>query len=1083
MSLKRISVLFLAMTMSILYAGTVGTIAGRVIDDKTGEGLPGVNVSILEKNNIGTSTDLEGDFFIGNLSVGLYSVRVSMMGYSPVTMENIRVIIDQTTRVTFRLKEQIIEGHEVVVVAERALVEKDVTVKKVVRSAEEIQNLPARDLTEMLTLQSGIIQIKGNQSIGGFEERGIEEIHVRGGRGAEIGYMIDGMYIENPIYGGIGKGSRLNKYAIREMESLTGVFTAEYGDAMSMIVNYITDSGGKNYRGKLTYETSNLGQLSSEQDRLRNSQKIVGSLSGPIIQGSDRLTFHISGDYTTGAYRVLKFDDKVFADGDPQNGNNNVNKVNWLDRVAGWRAFGFDDTWDVFSKLTWKISNQKELNFSYWAIDSKFQTYDRFYQFYEEGKNVNHKWSSLFAAEFRHQLSQKTYYTLRASRFTQEMKIQVENGDMDVDGYPDWVEYERNTEARGLHQGIDYKGECDIPFIENVLPGNARENLTDIEYIFEAYGEGCRPVDLYYFTRTETQALYNPNDYVSRDTIHLGFGESIILHAYDKILLKPSATNRAVPYNNGNLIIRLVELDYTADNGETKTWHYGDALTDYLQEGQFTSWDVMYFPDSTYNLRSAPPSGYTPEQVAAMYDSLYYTRYYEYFSAGSDRYRHYTKTVSDELRFDITSRVTKHHQLRGGIDVKRHLITFDEAQLPWLDEPYIEDYGQAGQNKNTGFKAFLYGTGEKSPMEISTYVQDKIEYPWMTINLGLRFDIQNSLDTSWIDPRNTSSGLEASKWKMLWSPRIGISHVITDKATFTFGYGRFYQNPTYRNIYMNDKLNLKSSSPLVGNAHAVAQRVSSYEFGLNWQFVDYWGLSLVGWSKDYSDLASTERVKAFPYSYSVVVPYDYGTARGLDMRLERRGGGAWGADIQYTLSRATSNRADAWEGYRSTDTQESMPKKEVLMSYDRTHDFTITGSYRFNEKNSPKVYGVYPLNKTNVSLTLMTVSGSPYTPYDINLKRPGATNSERMPWFIQTNLAVRKKFKLMGLDWSSGLIVRNLFNRANVVDIYEETGSPTDPGRDNTKLIEEGLRSSTYFDVPSNFSDPRQIDITFEAAF
>ncbi|PIZ65224.1 MAG: hypothetical protein COY19_08245, partial [Candidatus Marinimicrobia bacterium CG_4_10_14_0_2_um_filter_48_9] len=241
-------------------------------------------------------------------------------------------------------------------------------------------------------------------------------------------------------YGGIGKGTRINKYAVRELEVQTGVFSAEYGDAMSSIVNYISFTGGADYEAKLTLEGSNLGPVAQQNDRLRNYQKIAGRFSGPVIPGSgDKFTFSISGDMTTGAYRVLNLDDKVY---DPNNiggQQNNANAVNWLDRNSGFRSFGFDDTYDVFTKLHWRIDNYKQMNLTYWFVNSEFKVYDRNYQYYEEGKNVNRKWSERWNLEFRQQLNKKTYYTISAARFTQQMKMSVENGDMDGDGYPDWV--------------------------------------------------------------------------------------------------------------------------------------------------------------------------------------------------------------------------------------------------------------------------------------------------------------------------------------------------------------------------------------------------------------------------------------------------------------------------------------------------------------------------------------------------------------------------------------------------------------------------------------------------------------------
>ena len=1070
---------------SLAWASTEGTITGTVTDAATGEPLPGVNV-MIPSLRLGTATDMVGDYFIQNIPVGLYTVEVGMIGYAKVTMSDVRVIMDQTMRINFSLEDEIIGGEEIIVVADRPLVEKDVTVKKMVRTAEEIKNLPARNLTEMLTLQSGIIQIKSAEyGIPGFEDRGIEEIHVRGGRASEIGYTIDGMYIENPIYGGLGKGTRLNSLAVQEFIVQTGVFDAEYGDAMSSIVNNITKTGTDRYEGSFEWETSNLGPVSAEQDRLRDYNKYAGSLSGPLIPGLKNLTFHVSADYTSSAYDVLKFDDLVYIENDPGNRINNENKVHWLDREAGWRAFGYDRTFDIFTKLHWKIGAYKQLNFSHWYVNSDYKTYNRWNQFYEEGKNVSRKWSERYHLEFRHQLSEKTYYTVNFSRFTQQMEMNVENGDMDGDGYPDWVEYKIGTEARGMHQGVEYNGQCDIPYEsgQKFSPGVTVLNDAPFSKFLEAWGPGCLRVQVRYYDRASESAPYDdPFD------ISLRVGEQLEIGPWDKIFVKRlfsdvDLNGMTSNKSNGSLIDPLDSLEYKDKAGVTHMWHIGDPMDKFLAEGQYTNFAYMLYPDSTYDLYSNP-SGMGIDQIQAMRDSLYYIFYYEFGSGGADRYRHHTKSVTDELKIDLTTRVNKHHQLRGGLDVKRHLITFDETQLPWLDTPYGETYGLPGTIKrDSKLEELIYGTGEKSPIEIGAYLRDKLDYPWMTINMGVRVDIQNSLDSSWADPRRSVSGKVPTDWNVLWSPRLGISHVITDKATFTFGYGRYYQNLTYRNIYLNDADDLTTALPILGNSHVQAQSVSSYEFGLNWEFVDFWRLGVVGWSKDYSDLASTERVQAFPYSYSVVVNYDYGSARGLDVSLTKRGGGDWSTVIQYTLSRATANRADAWEGYRSSDTPESMPKKEVLMNYDRTHNMTITGGYNFSKKNSPKIYGRYPLNNAAVHMTLVAISGSPYTPFDINLNRSGATNSERMPWYIETNLAARKHFKLMGTTWTAGLIVRNIFNRENVIDIYEETGSPEDPGRRASDAIENGYASLTVYDRPYYYSDPRKIDLTLEFSF
>ena len=87
------------------------------------------------------------------------------------------------------------------------LVEKGSDFKKITMNKEAIENLPIRNVSELYNLQSqGRVQSRST-GIPDHEERGLQEVHVRGGRSGEIAYMIDGMYIRNPIYGGIRNGT------------------------------------------------------------------------------------------------------------------------------------------------------------------------------------------------------------------------------------------------------------------------------------------------------------------------------------------------------------------------------------------------------------------------------------------------------------------------------------------------------------------------------------------------------------------------------------------------------------------------------------------------------------------------------------------------------------------------------------------------------------------------------------------------------------------------------------------------------------------------------------------------------------
>ena len=971
-----------------LSAGTVGKLVGSVIDAGTGEPLPGCNVVIVG-TTMGAATDIDGYFYILNVPPGTYRVMASMIGFQRVEKSNVRITMNQTSTVNYRLNIEAIEGETVEVVAERPMVEKDVTVKKVVLSGDEIRTAPVADLTEMLTLQSGVVAINyQSYGIPGMAERGVEEIHVRGGRSGEVGYVFDGMYIENPTYGGIGIGTRLNKFAIEEMVNETGVFSAEYGDALSMMVNYVTKTGDfQDYEGLFRWRTSEIGgSLIEEGDflypgRLQGLGDFAGAFGGPIPGLKGKVSFYVSGEMTRERYRVVKFDDNIWTKG-PLPGNNpyhpgtnffypyNPNDPNDhsdpLDTKASWKALGYKNVNDMYTKLAWRISPSINLQFTNWIVDSEQKYYgndneSELFRFYPEGKNVIKLNSDRQSLEWRHQITPSTYYSLRLARFFQRRQYVVGNNDADGDGFDDWLETRLGTDPYNADASVD----------------------------------GAVPLD-------------SDGD---------GYPDDVEI-------------NPTIMRND----IDFVDLPGNPENDPNV--HPSSALyplgNEWLEPWQYNGW-----------------IGVGP--------------YYNFIMQGSGRYWHKSFSETWEARFDLTSQLSRHHQLKTGIDAKYHNLYYNEVQLPWLEQPYDEYY-------------------HKYPSEFAAYIEDKIEYPYMTINLGIRVDANNYNTTAWDDPNDPSSELVDTETQYHVSPRIGISHVITERTTFTFGYGMFTQNPTYRNIYQNQERDLTTPNPIVGNSLVGSQKMTAYEFGLHNQLSTDYVLDLIGWTKEYSEMNATERVPAFPFSYTISKNIDYGTAKGVDLVLAKRPVSTpLFFQLQYTWSVAKANRADPWEGYRNTDTPETMPKREILMSYDRTHDMSIVLGYNVKDNAGIEIFGVNPLENSRTDIVFFAQSGAPYTPTIENI--PQETNSERMPWIQQVNLGLTKYFKLHGFKFSVGLSIDNLFDKKNVLDVYNETGRPDDPGRRANNRIAAGQNSDTVYDTPYFYGPRRSFQFVTQVEF
>ncbi|MBC8042684.1 MAG: TonB-dependent receptor [Rhizobacter sp.] len=226
MTRKLLQVLLLILTLpaAALAVGTTGKIIGKVIDKDTREPLIGASVRIVD-TRLGGTTNINGQFSILNVPTGTYSVKVSYVGYADVTIRGVKVTADLTSETpVFELPNASALEPEVVITAERPIIEKTATTSTRIVTAEQIQNLPTRGAAAVVAQTAGVVN-------GSF---------IRGGRGNETVTYVDGVLQNNPI--DRGSGSNISGASIEEVVVLTS-FDSEYGNVNSGVVNITTRSG------------------------------------------------------------------------------------------------------------------------------------------------------------------------------------------------------------------------------------------------------------------------------------------------------------------------------------------------------------------------------------------------------------------------------------------------------------------------------------------------------------------------------------------------------------------------------------------------------------------------------------------------------------------------------------------------------------------------------------------------------------------------------------------------------------------------------------------------------------------------
>ena len=394
----------------ILFAGTSGKIAGS-ISDQNGNPLIGCNI-IIDQLGLGASTDIDGNYYIVNVPAGAYTISATMIGYKTIKVKDIVINSDFTTTLDLSMQVEAVEGETVVVIAKKEKIVKDLTSSTSVINSDDLESLPITEISEVLEIQAGYV-----------------DGHMRGGRSGEISYMIDGITITD-VYDG-NASIAVNKNSIEEMQVISGAFNAEYGHAMSGIVNIITKEGSNQTSGTFS---SYLGDFVSNNSSLFlnindinpiSTRNIDLSINGPIIK--DKLFYftnfrsiRFEGPYTGqkiyNYHNVSYFDSTgAFVLSRPEiiNGDSTFPGLGNMEYVSmDWN----ENNYYQF-KMLYKPTPLTRINFTQITNNKISQYYDRMYKYNPDGQLKHFDNSKTSILQLTKNLTKNTYLNFGVTSF------------------------------------------------------------------------------------------------------------------------------------------------------------------------------------------------------------------------------------------------------------------------------------------------------------------------------------------------------------------------------------------------------------------------------------------------------------------------------------------------------------------------------------------------------------------------------------------------------------------------------------------------------------------------------------------
>lgn len=967
----------------VLNAGTTGKIAGRVVDNKTGNPLPGANV-ILVGTTMGAATDADGEYFIINVPPGVYSLRAQMIGFKAVVITEVRVQVDLTTHIDFESEEEVLRGEEVTIISERPIVEMDVTGSSHRIDASAIQRAPVISLRDVLSQQSG------------FYDTG-ETTFVRGGLSTELNYRLDGISLNSGLLS--DNWQRLNTTAIEEISVLTGGYNAEYGNAMSGVVNVVTKQAsvmsrslngqvqyrvrpsgkfhwGRNMYDQTLWKTTNFG-LDFWQNRLQDEgqriafaqyfQRFLGWDGQQVPTAQELLDTYRQqidpadalGDYANRAQHQVE----ATLYGSP------LNKVSFLLSGRYLRGVGiypqsnaYNPEYNLQGKLSYHLSSNKKLTLN--LLRGR----------YESSTYTESNWNNFESA--------------KEARWQPNADVR---GPYDNKAYAPWGGYWlKGPETKTINlAGLQWKHALNASTFYEVEFSYFSDKVTELqEYDKLNTSEEVLPwgdsmFDLAGNFRLEARQI-QVNNYTKSEVLTIKSDLTSQIHKSHQMKLGFDFKRYALDYQH-------YYMEFPAGD----VWHLDNVWDGTPVEGALYAQDKMEFGGMIVNLGVRFDAYNTQSKFA--------------------------ENIYDPLGFQ---------EHNGGDGTPTNTAPIWQAHRPGKDwfakkqefESYFEGKLNDRQTVNSDWKLAL------SPrIGIAFPITDnsKLRFSYGHFNQRASWAKLMGFPTSWFDSAPFAS-VRMDQWQG-WYGQPGLS--FEKVIQYELGYTQ-----SLFDVFGLDVTGYyKDASGLTRFSHN-----STYNRGGG-------GFAVQGWGEPgvFETYSRARNIANDGHDNIFYTNNAFKDIRGIEADIEKHFRNRWGARLSMDYSVSSGGAAGFWY-YREDAGTVNQPSNFDELKVDWLSSYVIKGSFNYM---TPANWAKGVLGNISIGLFNEYFSGPLYTWYPRDFTGLQEPNNKR--WFAhrRTDLEFSKRFKLAGFTQIFALEVFNLFNnkdrillRGSDLDNWEENG-------------------------------------------